>query len=79
MELESEKLQKNHSDLINHVCLVQHVRIEEPVPQSDVFVHFSIVRSHPSQHRPDQRMSEAESRRGELVEDAGVACRVVVG
>ena len=64
--------------LIYHCGLVEHVWVEEAVPEPDVAVHLPPVRAHPGQHRPDEGVTEPEGGRGELVEDAGVARGVVV-
>ena len=64
--------------LIDHVRFVEHIRIEEAVSEPDVRVHFSVVRRHPGQHRPDQGVAEPECGGGELVEDSGIAGGVVV-
>ena len=64
--------------LVDHATVVQHVRIEEAVPQSDVTVHLPPARRHPRQHRAHQRVAEPERRRRELVEDRRVARGVVL-
>ena len=63
---------------VNHGVFVQHIWIEEPISQSDVAGHFPEMRRHPGKHGPDQRMSEAEGRRGKLVEDSRVTCRIII-
>lgn len=62
---------------VYHAAIVQHVRIEESVPQADVTVHLPPPRRHPREHRADQRVPETKRRRRELVEDRGVARGVV--
>ena len=56
---------------------MQHVRIEESVPQADVTVHLPPPRGHPREHRADQRVPETERGRRELVEDRGIARRII--
>ncbi len=58
---------------------VEHVGVEEPVPEPDVrVVHLTVVGGHSRQHRPDEGVAEPEGGRCELVEDPGVAGGIVV-
>jgi hypothetical protein len=64
--------------LVYHVVLVEHVWIEESVPEPDVAVHLPPLGRHPGEHGPDERVAEAEGSRGKLVEDGRVAGGVVL-
>ena len=64
--------------LVDHGALVEHVWVEEPVPEPDVVGHFLPVGCHSGQHGSDQRVAESKGRRGEFVKDARIASDVIV-
>ena len=56
---------------------VQHVWVEEAVPQRYRFIHDAEACVHPQQRPSDQGMAEPESGGGELIQDARVASFVI--
>lgn len=59
--------------LVDHMLLVEHVRIEESVAQQDRRIDVLIAAIHARQVRSQQRMADSEGCGGELVEHTGIA------